>query len=357
MVLFFGDSAGQPPSALLLKDYRPQSIYKIPVNKPQKSLYPAIDMHSHPYAKNKEEVESWIKVMKQSNIKKTVILVTRSGDAFDSVNKLYAPYSESFDLWCGLDLNNMERADWGARAVKELERCKKLGAKGVGELVDDGHGIENTNSGVPIKGIHFDDPKFDPVFKACARLNMPVNIHVAEPGWMYEKMDSTNDGLMNAFNYRLDDKTNIVDHAGMIRILENTLKKHPKTTFIACHFANCCHNLEVVGSLLDKYPNLYLDIGARFFETSAIPRFSSKFYEKYQDRLLYGTDMGNKKEMYDITFRILETEDEHFYDNYSSYHWYLNGFGLNKDILRKLYFENAERIMGLAGNRLDQAVW
>jgi predicted TIM-barrel fold metal-dependent hydrolase len=208
------------------------------------------------------------------------------------------------------------------------------------------------NSKTPLTGkaIRFDDAKFDPVFEACGRLNMPVNIHVAQPAWMYEKMDSTNDGLMNAFNYRLDDKPNIVDHAGMIRILENTLQRHPKTTFIACHFANCCYDLDAVGKLLDKYSNLYVDIAARFFETAAIPVFTKKFYEKHQDRLLYGTDMGNKKAMYDITFRILETEDEHFYDKYSSYHWYLNGFGLNKKILRKLYFENAEKIIS-ANNR------
>jgi hypothetical protein len=143
LILFaLTDSTGQSPPELLLKNYRPQSIYKIPVNKPEKALYAAIDMHSHPYAKNKEDVESWIRVMNQANIKKTIILVTRSGAAFDSISKLYAPFGESFDLWCGLDIKNIESADWGARAVKELERCKNLGAKGVGELLDEGEGFE-----------------------------------------------------------------------------------------------------------------------------------------------------------------------------------------------------------------------
>lgn len=348
IILALSDSFSQP-SEVLLKNYRPQSIYKIPVTKPGNALYPAIDMHAHPYGKNNEEVAEWVATMNQSNIKKTILLVSAAGEKFDSVNKLYAPYSAHFDLWCGLDLNNIESPDWSARAVKELERCYRLGAKGVGELIDIGQGIENTNSNTSIgsTGIHFDDPKLNPVFEACARLKLPVNLHVAESAWMYEKMDSTNDGLMNAYHYRVDDKTNIIDHAGMILVLEKTLKRHPKTTFIACHFANCCYNLDAVGRLLDLYPNLYVDIAARFFETAAIPRFASKFYQKYQDRLLYGTDMGMKKEMYDITFRILETEDEHFYNSYSSYHWYINGFGLSKKILQKLYFKNAEKIIGV----------
>jgi predicted TIM-barrel fold metal-dependent hydrolase len=69
------------------------------------------------------------------------------------------------------------------------------------------------------------------------------------------------------------------------------------------------------------------------------------FYEKYQDRLLYGTDMGFDPSMYRITFRILETEDEHFYETEQfGYHWALHGFGLPDDVLRKLYRDNAAKL-------------
>jgi len=186
----------------------------------------------------------------------------------------------------------------------------------------------------------------NPLLEKCAELGMPINIHVAEPIWMYEKMDSTNDGLMNAYEWRLDNQPNIVDHAGMIDILERAVKRHPKSTFITCHFANCSYDLNILGSLFDKYPNLYADMGARFAETAPIPRFVSQFFEKYQDRLLYGTDMGFDKEMYQITFRILESADEHFYEiDQFGYHWPLNGFALSDQILRKIYRENALRIL------------
>jgi len=186
----------------------------------------------------------------------------------------------------------------------------------------------------------------DPLLEKCADLGMPVNIHIAEPIWMYQPMDSTNDGLMNAYEWRLDNQPGIVDHDGMIDILERAVKRHPRTTFIACHFANCSYDLNKLGALLDKYPNLFADIAARYAETAPIPRFVRQFYNKYQDRLLYGTDMGFDTKMYRVTFRILESADEHFYEiDQFGYHWALNGFGLNEQILKKLYRENALKIL------------
>jgi predicted TIM-barrel fold metal-dependent hydrolase len=163
---------------------------------------------------------------------------------------------------------------------------------------------------------------------------------------MYEPMDRHNDGLMNAFEWRLDNKTNILGHAEVIATLERAVRKHPSTTFIACHFANCCYDLSLLGRMLDAYPNLYADIGARYAETATIPRYMVKFFERYQDRLLYGTDMGLKAQMYLTTFRILESDDEHFYDwDLFSYHWPLHGFALSNTVLKKIYRENALKIL------------
>ena len=139
----------------------------------------------------------------------------------------------------------------------------------------------------------------------------------------------------------------------MIDILERTVKKHSNTTFMACHFANLDYDLARLGQVLERHPNLYADIAARYAETAPIPRFSAKFYAKYADRLLYGTDMGFEKEMYRVTFRVLETSDEHFYEHgMFGYHWSLNGFGLPDEILRKVYRTNAEKILNSRGSRV-----
>jgi predicted TIM-barrel fold metal-dependent hydrolase len=167
-------------------------------------------------------------------------------------------------------------------AAAELERCRKAGAIGVGELSDKGRGFGATTNTL---GMHIDDPRMDPILDKCAELRMPVNIHVGEDKWMYEPMDQTNDGLMNAWKWRLANEPGVLQHDEVVDTLERAVKKHPRTIFIACHLANCCSDLNRRGAMLEKYPNLNVDIGARYAELSPIPRFVSQFFQRYQDRL------------------------------------------------------------------------
>ena len=336
------------PETILLKDYRPQSIYKIPVTEIPKAKFPVIDMHTHPYAKTEAEIEAWVRNMDEVGIEKGMILTMTTGAEFDEIHRKYAKYPERFEAWCGFDFTGYDKPGFGASAIKELERCKQAGARGVGEIHDKGQGLRSGKSKAP--GMHPDDPRMDAVWDKCGELGMPVSLHVADPIWMYEKMDRHNDGLMNAYQWRLDNQPNIVGLSGMVDIFERTLARHRKTTFIACHFMNLDYDLGRLGEVLDRNPNLYADISARYAETAPIPRFAGQFYEKHADRLVYGTDMGVDNAMYRVTFRILESWDEHFYEtDQFSYHWSLNGFGLGDGILKQVYHENAARV--LAGRR------
>jgi predicted TIM-barrel fold metal-dependent hydrolase len=333
------------PETLLLKDFHPKSVYKVPQTKIDKAKYPVIDMHTHNYAKTPDQVLDWIHAMDAAGIEKAIVLTMAVGKEFDAVYAKYAKYPDRFEVWCGFDYTGYDKPDFGPAAVKELERCYKVGARGVGELGDKGKGLFYCR---PTKawGMHLDDARMDPLLEKCAELGMPINIHVADPYWMYLPMDATNDGLMNAYKWRLDNQPDIVGHEGMVEILERAVKRQPNTTFVACHFANCSYDLDKLGNLFDKYPNLYADISARFAETAAIPRAAARFFDKYRDRLVYGTDMHFNMRMYRLTFRILESEDEHFYDwgNFS-YHWPLYGFGLDDKILKKVYRDNALKII------------
>ena len=331
---------------LKLKDYHPVSIYKIPQTKVEKAKFPATDFHSHDYAKSDAEIGEWIKTMDKAGIAKTLILSYSTGKRFDSIVEKYAPYKDRFEVWCGFDYTGYDKPGWQKHAVEELERCYKKGAKGVGELGDKGLG-ELYSKPVPGYGMHIDDPRMKPLLEKCGELHMPVNIHVAEDEWMYQNADSTNDGLMNAAKWKVDmSKKGILNHDQLVATLENAVKNNPKTTFIACHLANCCSNLTMLGGLFDKYPNLYADIAARYGEIAPIPRFVHDFMEKYADRIVYGTDMGPTKEMYQTTFRILETADEHFYEHdLFGYHWPLYGLSLTDSTLKKIYSDNAKKIL------------
>lgn len=162
---------------------------------------------------------------------------------------------------------------------------------------------------------------------------------------MYEPMDPTNDGLMNAWKWQVSKDPGVLQHDEVIDTLARAAKRHPRTVFIACHFANCCSDLDRLGALLDACPNLYADMGARFAEISPVPQFVAAFFKRYQNRLLYGTDMDPQPEMYRVTFRLLETADEHFYPaSFSKYHWPMHALNLPEKVLNRIYRNNALRL-------------
>jgi uncharacterized protein len=334
------------PNTILLKDYRPRSIYKVPVTRVEKAKFPIIDMHSHPEPKTDAEISAWIKNMDEVGVEKSIVLTMTTGKPFDEIYAKYSKHPDRFEVWCGLDFSEYLYKEPGfpAVTVKELERCHDMGAKGIGEIHDKGQGLRSGKSTAP--GMHPDNPRVDAIWEKAAELRMPVSLHVADPIWMYQPMDEHNDGLLNAYRWRLDNQPNIVKLPGMIEILERTATRHRKTTFVACHFANLDYDLAHLGEVFDRNPNLYADIAARYGETAPIPRFAVQFYAKYSDRLVYGTDMGFDTKMYRITFRILESQDEHFYEiEQFAYHWPLYGLGLSDEILERVYRGNAAKLL------------
>jgi predicted TIM-barrel fold metal-dependent hydrolase len=284
--------------------------------------------------------------MDAAGIAKSIILSYATGAAFDSAIDKYSRYKDRFEVWCGFDYTGMDQSGWAQQAVKELERCYKKGARGVGELGDKGLG-EFYSKPTPGWGMHIDDPRMKPLIKRCGELRMPISIHVAEDQWMYEPVDSTNDGLMNAATWHVDmSKKGILNHDELVATLEHAVRDNPKTTFIACHLANTCSDLSQLGRLFDKYPNLYADVAARYAELAPIPRYVHQFIEQYSNRIVYGTDMGTSKDMYHTTFRILESADEHFYEHDRfGYHWPLYGLYLSDATLKKIYSSNGKKIL------------
>jgi len=344
------------PGNMLLKDFKPVSSFNIPVTEIEKAKFPVIDMHTHGrYAKDREGVEFWVKVMDETGIEKAIVLTQTHGEEFDKLVELYSPYPDRFELWCGFDYTGYDQPGYGPAAVTELERCYALGARGVGEVGDKGRGLYYAKP--EAWGMHPDDPRLDPLFQKCAELKMPINLHAGDDVWMYEKKDIHNDGLMSGWTFRIDSTHKegmgkFIDREGMIAVLENTVRRHPGNIIIACHFGNLTYDLNRIGRMLEAYPNLFVDNSAKYAETSTIPRFASAFYRQYQDRIVFGTDWVPTAEMNRTAFRILETEDEHFYalDYFDlplsiGYHWPMYGLGLEEDVLLKVYRNNALKLL------------
>jgi predicted TIM-barrel fold metal-dependent hydrolase len=346
---------------LLLKEWRPETIHQVPRSNVSHAAYRAVDVHSHAYTESKREVDRVVESMDSVGVQKRIVLTGATGDKFKALKERYSEYPDRFDLWCGINYSGYMEEGWPEKAAAALERCAEMGGVGIGEMSDKGKGL--VPSPDPDSQMHPNDPRMDPVFEKAAELGLPVNIHIAEPIWMYQSMDSTNDGLLRAHTWSVEHQDVTVSHSGMIDIMEETLQRHPGTTFIACHLMNLNNNLARLGDLLDRHSNLYIDIGARYAEFGTIPRYAARFFEKYQDRILYGTDYGfevfghvedvngdrtSLAEMYRLTFRVLETTDDHFYrTDLLGYRWPLYGLGLSDPVLRKIYQDNAQRILDL----------
>ena len=361
------DAAPDTPDKLLLKDFRPVSIYRVPQSDIKRAKFPVFDVHCHG-ATPIDRLDEMVRLMDAVGVEKTVIFTgAGAADRFAEIAKPYSKYPNRLDLWCVFDMTGAGEPGFGPGAVKALEACHAAGALGVGELSDKGWGFRGRPAGAaagagrgaagaagagrgaagrgtpPTPGPHPDDARMDALWDRCAQLGMPINIHISDPIWAYQPMDRTNDGLMNGYTWRIDDKQpGILGHNGLIESLESAVRKHPKTTFIACHLANLDYDLTRLGQMFDRNPNLYVDISARFSELGPIPRFVNQFFQKYSDRILYGTDNGYGQSMFSDTFRLLETTDEHFYGSFfRQYHWPLYGAGLPDDVLKKLYRDNA----------------
>lgn len=358
------DMKGIEPDKLLLQDYRPKSIFKIPISEIPKAKHPVIDVHCH--GRWGDTLEEKIKIMDAAGIEKSVLFTGATSAAqFNQVRQQFGKHTDRFDFWCSLDLSHSEESDFEQVALKALDECHAAGAVGIGEITDKGVGLgRSVGDGPPgwpggtvqskIIGPHPDDPRMDSIWNRCAQLGMPINMHVSNIVWVYYPQDYTNDGLMNEFTWRLDTHPGILGHNELIESMGRMLAKHPKTTYIFCHFANLDYDYTRLGQMLDKYPNMYVDNAAQFCESSTTPRATLAFYQKYPDRVLYGTDMTYDRRMFATTFRILESLDEHFYEqdlyfNFN-YHWPMNGLGLPDDILKKVYSENAKAVFQKARN-------
>jgi predicted TIM-barrel fold metal-dependent hydrolase len=194
--------------------------------------------------------------------------------------------------------------------------------------------------------IPIDDPELDPVWAAAGRLNVPVLIHTAEPPSFFEPPDFTNERWLELalFPSRRNYDPSKVKFEQLIAERDRMFAKHPRTRFIAAHFGYHGHDLKAAAALLDRLPNVYLEVAAVLYDFGRQPRTAAAFFTKYQDRVMFGKDSYAPSE-YPYYWRVFETADEYF-DYYRDYHafWKLYGMDLSDAVLRKLYYQTALKV-------------
>ena len=335
-----------PMDTVLLKDYEPHSSLVAPVTKIDKARFAAIDVHTHSAMcgiRTREDVLSWVRTMDQVGIETSVVFTDAIGEAFIRQAELFKPFRRRFLVFCSMDAREVEAPDYSARAVRELERCFRGGARGLGEVTDKGWGMQgNAESALPRgRRMHPDDSRLDALWERCADLKIPVNVHIADHPSCWQPLGPHQERTPDFQAFNLHGK-DVPSYEELLAYRDRMVAKHPRTVFVAAHLGNQGNDLASLAKVLDRFPNLCVDISARDYEIGRQPRSAVKFLGRYQDRVLFGTDMGRDEDIYRGWWRLLESADEFIPGRLW---WRLYGMETPSPVLEKLYFQNAKRIL------------
>lgn len=326
------------------EEYNPPSTLVVPKNKITRAKYPFIDIHNHQFDMPVKDLSNLTAEMDSLNM---AFMVNLSGFRGLYLEKCLKNVKDNapnrFGLFVNLDWEKIDEDDFDANNLEILRQAKRDGAMGL--KVYKGLGLTDVDKNG--QRIAVDDPRLDPIWAECGRLGFPVLIHSAEPPSFWLPKDKNNERWLELKQKpnRYRDPAKVPSFESIIAEQHHIFEKHPNTTFINAHLGWMGNDLDRLGAHLDRYPNVMTEIGAVLAELGRQPRRARQFLIDYQDRVLFGKDAYNVKEYYTY-FRVLETENEYF-DYYRKRHayWKMYGLGLPDDVLQKLYYKNALRIL------------
>ena len=327
-------------------DYRPRTTLVTTETLVPRAKFPVIDIHGHPPGINTAEgLAGMVEEMDNLNLRVMTSASNTSGERLtqllDVINA--SPHKDRFRVFTGVDFRDVGPG-WADRAVAQLEADIKAGAVGVGEVGKSFGLTTRKRDGTRLK---IDDPDLDPIWQAAARLDIPMFIHTAEPQEFFSPLDNKNERWLELalFPDRRNYQPGQVAFEELMTERNNLFKRHPKTRFIAAHFGWHANDLQRAAALLDAYPNVVIEAGAILYDLGRQPRAAHDFFVKYQDRILFGKDSWQPQE-FPSYWRVFETRDEYF-DYYRDYHafWKLYGMDLPDQVLKKLYYQNALRVV------------
>ncbi len=361
---------GRDGRDLLLRNFRPQSKLKAASHPKTRAKYPVVDVHTHFHYKlhsSEQTLDDFVALMDRNQIAVCVSLDGKLGGQFERHTRfLWSGYRDRFVVFANVDWQgdgdaddpstwDCHRAGFARRTATRLAEAVANGASGLKIFKRFGLGYRNPDGSL----IEIDDPRFDPIWKACGDLGIPVIIHTADPAAFFDPIDETNERWEELsrhpdWSFYGDDYPSREE---LLAARNRVIKRHPATQFIGAHVANCAEDLEVVSSWLEAYPNLWIETASRISELGRQPFTARDFLIRHADRVLFGTDGPWPEKRLRINWRFFETRDESF--AYSEKvpppqgMWQIHGVDLPDDVLRKLYHENAAKLIPGVAERLE----
>jgi predicted TIM-barrel fold metal-dependent hydrolase len=341
---------------VLLRDYRPRSqavLRETPVPRPR---FPVIDAHNH---LGEAFGGGWIRwpaselldVLDQAGVRVLVDLDGGWGEPIldQHLEHFQAAAPERFVHFGGVDWERWAEHghSFGEWAAGRLRAQAQRGAAGL--KIWKGLGLQVRDPADQL--VDVDDRRLDPIWSTAAEMGLPVVIHVADPVAFFDPLDALNERWeeLQAHPEWHFPAPPYPTFLSIVEGLARLVLRHPHTIFIGAHVGCYAENLAWVGDLLDRAPNFHVDIAARIAELGRQPYSVRRFFLRYADRILFGTDLPAALPMYGIYYRFLETEDEDFAyglsDPPDQGRWRIHGLGLPDEVLEQVYFRNAERII------------
>lgn len=329
--------------SLPLSDFEPRSMLVTGHHEIQKPRFSVIDYHNHLDALEPRDV---LRVMDVCGVERVVNITMQTGEAaFRIIDKFRREDARRFAAIGWMDWSGVERPDFAQVTCERLERLVERGAQGIKFWKDLGLSVRGADGEL----LRIDDERLAPIFEKAAALGIPVMFHTADPDAFFLPIDAHNERYEElaahpdwGFYGSQYSKQELLDQR------DHVIARHPKTAFVCAHVAECGENLARVTNLLESYPNVMVDISARASELGRQPYSARKFFLRFADRILFGADLLPEEKMYRLYFRFLETEDEYFeYPSHASRQgrWNIYGLNLPDDVLRKVYRENALRLL------------
>jgi predicted TIM-barrel fold metal-dependent hydrolase len=334
-----------------------------PVTRIPRARFPVIDFHTH--ITNGDDLEGTQQIsiaaepaqilpaLDRCNIRFAVNLTGGYGRALEqSLALLSKPHPDRFSVFVQPWWSRLNEPGYPQFQADQIQKAQIAGARGVKILETLGLSLrENVKTGRLVK---VDDRRFDPMWEAAGALKMPVAIHTSDMEAFFLPTDRFNERY-EQLKHHPDWSFYGADFPGNMELQEarrRLMRRHPRTQFVCLHVANS-ENLAYVRECLDEHQNMHVDIAARLSELGRQPRAARAFFERYQERIIFGTDGNalNPPEFYEPYFRFLETEDEYFPYSPDAFpedgRWHIYGIRLPEEILKKVYWGNAARLLGL----------
>ena len=362
---------GKDGRNLALDQFLPVPALKVNQTLLQQAKFPVVDVHTHFLHRlhhSSEQLDDFVELMDRNNIAICVSLDGRLGDTLDEHLKyLWTKYKDRFVVYTNInwigdgdrdkpETWDCQRPSFARRTAIMLADARERGVSGLKLFKQFGLGYKNPDGSL----IKIDDPRWNPIWKACGELGMPVIIHTADPKAFFDPIDRNNERWEEL--HRHPDWSFYGDQfpsrEELLAARNRVIARHPKTNFIGAHFANNPEDLAQVATWLDKYPNLYVEPSSRIAELGRQPYTARKFFLKYADRILFGTDGPWPEVRIRYYWRFLETYDENFPYSEKEYPpqglWRIHGLGLPDDVLKKIYSENAAKLIPGVKERVEK---